>query len=253
VAQVSFWRKQLLLLLTAKPTRTKHDRRSVSRQWRLNRSGLLCLFGLVLLLFWNWQLLLATVAGIGIMVAVYALQGTNWQKYGLTLQRWLKSPQRPFTVAVGSGGLAALLTYMAAAIWSHAENRWLAAGAILQGIATLLTLTLLGWQLIARQDRNDERLFNLYLADLTDSDSLKRLIAIRQLTHLATKYRFDEGWRSQVKEYFSMMLAQEKHAIARDALLDSLHRLGELPQDSTPPQPLQMPLNLKKSPSQIQV
>lgn len=251
MAQVSFWRKQLLLLLTAKPS--KFDRHFVSRPGRWSRGGVWCLCGLILLGFWNWQLLLATVMGIAIMTGVYGLQDINWHKYRSKLQNWLKSPHRPFTVAVSSGGFAAFLTYLAATLWSHSENRWLATGAILQGFATLLTLGLLGWQILARQSHNDENLYNLYLRDLGDPDSLKRLIAIRQLTRLAAKHRVNPSLRSQIKEYFSVMLAQENNAIARDALLDSLHRLGDVPQEDAKGQPLQMPLHLKKSPSQIQV
>ncbi|MFP4009755.1 MAG: hypothetical protein ACLFV6_17410 [Spirulinaceae cyanobacterium] len=250
MAQVSFWRKQLLLLLTAKPA--KFDRRHGLRPKRWSRGGLWCLLGLILLGFWNWQLFLATVTGIAIMTGVYGLQNTNWPKYRSQLQNWLKSPHRPFTIAVSSGGFAAFLTYLAATLWSHSENRWLATGAILQGFATLLTLGLLGWQICARQSHNDENLYNLYLSDLADPDSLKRLIAIRQLTRLAAKHRVNPSLRSQIKEYFSVMLTQESNAIARDALLDSLHHLGGTPQDDSNPKPLQMPLHFKKSPSQIQ-
>lgn len=189
------------------------------------------------------------------MTAVYQSQETNWRKHWLKLKNWFNSPHRQFTLAVGSGGFAAFFTYTIATIWASSENRWLATGAIFQGIATLLTLGLLGWQIIARQTHNDENLYNLYVSDLGDRDPLKRLIAIRQLTRLAAKHRVNANLRFQVKEYLSVMLTQETHATTRDALLDSLHRLGDnlQPDSSANTQPLQMPLNLKQSPHQIQV
>ncbi|MEC4803593.1 MAG: hypothetical protein SAJ12_24480 [Jaaginema sp. PMC 1079.18] len=250
---MSFWRKQLLLLLTAQPNRTPSENRRKLRPRRLSQGSLLCGCGLILLGFWHWQLLLATIAGIATMTAAYPLQGANWGKHWLKLKTWFNSPHRQFTLAVGSGGFAAFVTYTIATIWASSENRWFATGAILQGIATLLTLGLLGWQIIARQAHNDENLYNLYIRDLTDRDPLKRLIAIRQLTRLAVKHRVNANLCHQVKEYLSVMLTQETHAIAHDALLDSLHRLGDNSQPSSPSQPLQMPLNLKKSPSQIQI
>jgi hypothetical protein len=99
-------------------------------------------FGTVLMLSWNWKLVMATAAGMGSMGLVYLALGENWQRYWLLWQGFFKGSQGKLTLAVGSGSLAALSTYIAAELWADTDNRWLATGMIAEGVGTLLTLGL---------------------------------------------------------------------------------------------------------------
>ncbi len=203
------------------------------------------------MLFWNWKLLLATSAGILLMLLVYAMQGWNWQVYWSNWRRFFTGSNRQLTVAVGSGGLAALSTYLAASIWVDSENRWIAAGTILQGFGTLLTLILLLWHAIADRLNRDEAKFEQLLKDLADAAPLKRLIAVRQLAHLVNHSRLSNGYRHQLVEYFRLMLSVEQEPAIRDAVLESLQNWDITQLKNQDNQPLQFPLNLKPSANPI--
>jgi hypothetical protein len=224
VAQVSFRWKQFHYLFNSLSTRASKRRVGSpllsQRQLKTLSSWFLCLLGIVTMGFWNWKLLLATVAGVSLMLGVYLLQGYNWQGYWLDLQRFWQGSHRKLTIAVGSGGIGAIMTYLAAAIWSNAENRWLATGAILQGLATMLTLGLLAWQAIASPHYRDSEKFAQLLQDLTETEPLKRLIAVRRLTHFAEKTRLNATEIEQLRQYFRLMLSQETQAIICEAILD---------------------------------
>ena len=203
------------------------------------------------MLFWNWKLLLATSAGIFLMLLVYAMQGWNWQVYWSNWRRFFTGSNRQLTVAVGSGGLAALSTYLAASIWVDSENRWIAVGTILQGFGTLLTLILLLWQAIADRPNRDEAKFEQLLKDLADAAPLKRLIAVRQLAHLVSHSRLSNGYRHQLVEYFRLVLSVEQEPAIRDAVLESLQKWEPNQLKNQDNQPLQFPLNLKHSANPI--
>lgn len=258
MAQASFWRKQLIDL-ERRLADLKLERRVLRpyslllRQFRGSSSWLFCLLGLAILLFWNWKLLLATVTGVGAMLAVYGLQQKNWQAYWSQLERFFQSSHRQFTVAVGSGGVAALFTYIAASIWAESENRWLAMGAIFQGLGTLLTLLLLGWQIADFRSRDAESQFERLLGELTQADPLKRAIAVRQLTRLAVKGRLSASDREQLLEYFHLMLARESDKLLRNSLIESLQYLDNSQRLDLGQQPLKMPLTLERSSSKIGV
>lgn len=254
MAKVSFWQQQLLYFIP-KTLRTKRLERTLNslsfRQFRRSSGWFVLTAGLAALLFWHWKLMLATAVGAGMMLGVYLLQSANWPAYWSRWQRFFSGTQRQLTLAVGSGGLAALFTYIAATVWADTENRWLATGAIFQGMATLLTLILLSWQIAGRHFRRDEEKFEQCLADLTEADPLKRLIAIRRLMQLRRRDKLSLGDRRQVNEYFRLMLSRETETAVRNALIDGLQALDES-QDGERSQPvLQMPLKLKRSPSQV--
>jgi hypothetical protein len=97
---------------------------------------------IVAMLLWNWQLLLALVVGIGMMVFTYLIPKFNWQLHWLEIRRLISSPNIRLAYSIASGGIATVITYMASAIWVDSPSPWLAAGAIIQGIGTLLTLIL---------------------------------------------------------------------------------------------------------------
>jgi hypothetical protein len=198
------------------------------------------------MLYWNWKLVLATGTGVGLMLLVYWMQGWNWQVYWSKWERFLRGSNRKLTVAVGSGGLAALATYLAASIWVDSENRWLAVGTILQGLATLLTLILLVWQIITHRNGGNEAKFDQLLTDLSNPNPLKRLMAVRQLTKLTQKTPLSQDSPHQLIEYFCLMLSQEKEPVVRNAILESLQLWERKSFKNTKKLPLQIPISLKK-------
>lgn len=195
----------------------------------------------------DWKLVVATGVGVGGMGLVYLALTKNWQQYWLVWQPVFKGSQGKLTLAVGSGAIASLSTYLAAAIWAESENRWLATGTILEGMGTVLTLGLLGWHIINEQTHQSETQLDKLLNQLTDENNLKRLIAVRQLIKLQGKENLSSRDRQQVEDYFRLLLKQESENLIRQAIVE--HLQIEKKQSSRPiVNPLlNIPLNLQPS------
>jgi hypothetical protein len=191
---------------------------------------------------WHWQLLLATITGIGLMLTVYWLQSSNWHGYLLTYLSLLTGQHRKLTIAVGSGSVGALMTYLSASIWTNSENRWLAMASILQGLATMLTLALLSWHFISFKNRESQMNLEAMLGNLTDVVPLKRLIAVRKLTKLLVGKYLSTIERQQILEYLQIMLSNESELIIQDAIWSAL-QVWSAQELDIPEQPLN--INLK--------
>ena len=257
VAQVSSWSKSILKQIQdSSLLRFESQTLASLSPSQLQRLGrwLIIISGLTILLMWNCKLVLATLAGIGVMFGIYFLPTQNWQNYWSKLYNFATSSQRQLTLAVGSGGVAALVTYMVTSIWANTENRWLAAGVILQGFGTLLTIALLVWQIIASRWTHQETKLDQLLEDLTHPKSLKRLMAVRKLTRLVYKNSLNQVHHIQCAQYLQVMLSQEEDKIIRQAILDALEIIGqskplhEIHEKSTL---VQVPVNLKYKSVQI--
>ncbi|NEO28318.1 MAG: ATP synthase subunit I [Kamptonema sp. SIO4C4] len=243
---MSHWQKQLLHTLQSPPL-VRLERQLWSKL-RSRQFRLLCLWaagsvGFLFLLLWDWKLVLATSLGIGAMWSVYLLQGWDWQRLESRWRHFLQSRERRFIIAVGSGGLATFSTYLAASIWLHVENRWVATGLIFQGAGILLTLLVLAWRLLVRPSEQAEVQFDRLVLQLNDVDPLRRLILVRQLTKLVQKLGREQT--QQLCDYFQVMLTQEEDSRVRESLLMSLQSLMSRPKEQTSPQPLKMPLHLQ--------
>lgn len=245
MAQASFWRKQLQHL-----GRRSHSSRYKSRVLQSVRhfsfsfwSGWCGVFIAITLLFlWHWQLLLATVMGIGIMALLYFGQQWNWKQLFSNWQSCLKGFNRQLLVAVGGGSITAIGTYLGTVVWTDSESPGIAIATILQGCGTLLTLALVLWQLLNSPLANQTK-FEAKLQALTHPQPLQRLMAVRQLTQWATSQSFSPIYRQQIAEYFRLMLTQEQESMIQDALWESLQNLDkiQLTPQSRPPQPIQLP------------
>ena len=212
---------------------------------RLSSQALCCL--IVALLWWmNWKLFLATTVGIGLMSSCYLLQNSHWQRYWQKWCSFIVGCNRQLVVAVGAGSAGAFCTYLAASVWADAENQWLATGSILQGLVSLTTLGLLLWSLRNKQASSLEAKLDLLVRDLSHSDRLKRLIAIRQLTRLLISNRLSATHYSQTVEYFHLMLSEPQPQIIRNALLESLSLLDTEPAIRKPAA-VKIPLKLQHS------
>lgn len=190
----------------------------------VGRTVSILLFAILWLL--NWKLFLATSVGILLMASSYIVQNSHWQRYCDQWQRFLRGSNRQLLLAVMGGATGAFCTYLAASVWVDAENQWLATGAIIQGLATLSTLGILGWSVWGQKATNLETKMEDSLINLSHSNSLKRLIAIRQLTRILTNNRLHSEYYWQAIEYFRLMLSEPQVQIVRNALLESLDTLG---------------------------
>ena len=234
-----YWEKLLDLISSL-----QYLERVYNQQVKTIIQWLVGLLGLIFIGSWNWQLLLATVAGSGIMLLVYWLQNSNLSQW----RNWLAYGDRQLIIAVSSGSVTALGIYLVACIWSESENQWLATGIILQTFVSLLTLGVLVWyiwhnhRLVRQEDR-----YNNLLTNLSDRDSLKKIIAIRQLTRLVKNGNLPQDDRTQVVEYYCHMLSQFQEVAVQEVLLDSLNSLGVEKIITRKQQPIQIPLEFKSS------
>lgn len=239
------------IYLKVNPSVARQFRHVVKRLAQKRTRKLLTWFlmaiGILIMLAWNWKLVLSTSSGIGLMWLVYAGLGWNWRVQWTRWQPFFKGSQGKLTLAVGSGGIAAISTYLVASIWADSENRWLATGAILQGMATLSTLFIVLWQMFTVQHKNDETKFENWLSELTASDSLKRLIAVRQLTNLVAQGGLPLSYQQQLNDYFRLMLTKEQDDTVRDALFASIGQWNAQSSLESVRQPLQIPVSAKRS------
>jgi hypothetical protein len=182
----------------------------------------------VTMLFWNWKLLLALAVGILVMLVAYSIPKWNWQLSWLEIRRFLNSANSRLALAVTSGGIATVISYIAAEIWVDSPSHWLAVATIVQGVGTLLTLVLLVWQIFSLQGNREEEYFEQLLNNLTATDSLKRLIAVRQLAKFSTRKQVNPSVQKEVVECLGLLLSREEEAVIREAALNSLQTLDGL-------------------------
>ncbi|AUT03531.1 armadillo-type fold-containing protein [Nostoc sp. CENA543] len=188
---------------------------------------------LVAMLLWNWKLLLALLVGISIMLIVHSMHKWHFQLPWEEIKKFLNSPNRQLILAVSSGGIATLSTYMAAAIWADSHSHWIAAGTIVQGLGTLLTLILLVWQIVNFYSHREADNFEKLLLDLTEPDAIKRLIAVRRLTKIVNRYKLDPALQQDIVQCLHFLLSREEETAIREAAFESLQTF-ERSQLSTP-------------------
>lgn len=204
---------------------------------------------IAVLMAWNWRLVLATGLGITMMVVLYRLQSWNWERQWAQMRRWVTGPNRQLAIAVMGGGAVTLVTYMAIAVWIEAENGWIAASQILEGLGILAILGLLVGRSLFSQSQKQELELDRVLMDLTHPEPLLRLLAVRRVNRLLyTRYGQQES--GMIFNALRLMLSRESEGVVRDALLDSLKGMqSPLSMDSIPRRPLSIPLNLESKSS----
>jgi hypothetical protein len=178
------------------------------------------------LLVWNWQLVLALGIGSAVLVSVYLAQQGQWRLPQINWRRLWTGSNRSLTVAIASGGVAAFSAYMTTTIWSGTEQHGLAIGIILQGFGTLTVLGWLTWQTLNRPISPRSSTFDQALADLSAADPLKRLIAVRQITHWVQETALPMT-DAHVVDCFRLMLDRETESSVCGALLEGLQVLGQ--------------------------
>ena len=179
------------------------------------------------------------------MSLCYLFQNPHWQRYCKKWQSFLVGSNRQLILAVGSGGAGSFCTYLAASVWTDAENQWLATGLILQGLISLGTLSVLLWSVWQRKGNTAENKLDALLVDLGDREPLKRLVAIRQLTRLLVTNSLSSEHYSQSIEYFYLMLSESQLPIIKNALLESLELLEPKRKTKLKAKEIRVPINLK--------
>lgn len=178
--------------------------------------------GVLTLLLWNWPLALALAAGVGTMALVYLAQDWgwqhwDWQDWARSLQPWFAGANRLVLLAVALGAVAMVGTYVMTTLWLEA-GAWVAIAIGLQGVLLLLLVLGLGIGRTESMDRLDQTLL-----DLTHSDALNRLLAVRQLGRCWP--RLDERQRQDIHQALQLLLAQEPEPIVREGILNVLEPL----------------------------
>jgi len=240
MAQALFERQSIPSMRKLQPRRDPKNR-LYRRSLHQNPSSSFWFLGLITIGsmgFWDWKLLLATLSGGGAMLLAYRMQRWNWQQFWLSIHRSLKKTQWQFTLAAGSGGIAALTAYLAAAAWSDSTSPWVGATVILQSCGTLTVLGLLLWQAIHRQSHHTEFTLDQDIRNLTETDVLKRLIAVRQLARSVSQRQLEPAQVSTVGECFRLMVSQETESVVKEALLDGLQALSDAESTFRSPRPI---------------
>ncbi|HEY9697322.1 MAG TPA: hypothetical protein V6D10_08670 [Trichocoleus sp.] len=219
--------------------------RWIMRYGEASRGWLVSFAALIVLLLWNWRLVVSGGAGLVAIVLVYSLTQGQGQRTWATWKAWWKQTDRSLIVTVGSGVLTLFTTYLTLAIWHEAGSSWLAIGLILQGLGILGILAILLWQWIDQKSKitaQSEGRFDQLFADLSDADPLKRLLAVRQLTHHLTKASLSFPQElplslTHLADCFRLLLNRETEPLVCRALVESLQALNELPQLVSSQQP----------------
>ena len=240
---------------------------------RLQKFWLLGLTSLILLTL-NPRLFLAIAAGGGTVKLIHKFSQsparlTTWQQ---TLRHWLK---RPDVIALMGGVTVMAATYTVTSLWASLDDPWLATVLIAQTLVSLTTLALV-WQRPSPQPAPEPIMEpadsstdpavthnpDQALLALTHPDSLKRLIAIRQLLAQvepsepvpATAATASVSLRVHVIDCFRVMVVQERDPIVRNALRDGLQRLAPVrPQLGEGAPPLQLSPKLAQPDEQLTV
>lgn len=188
---------------------------------------LLLVFG-VMLLFWNWQLIAATIAGILVMVAMYATQDSNWNLLLWRIHRFSQSPYRHLTLSVASGTLTVMLTYTVLALWSTQENHWLACASILQLVGTLGAFAMLLRQSFQQWLQRQQNNFDQLISQLTAKDDLARLMAIKHINQYVKDNYLPAAQEEAIADYCQLLLSRETESTMREALFATLESLAPI-------------------------
>lgn len=179
----------------------------------------------IALLKWDWSTGVALGSGASVALLVYHLhRHPNKLDWGKVVYFCHKSLSHPPTLALLCGGVVSFSTYLGFALWQTNPGHGWAIGLILPGLGTL-TLLLLLLQFIGPSPSPAVDPFEQWVAELTQSDPLRRLIAIHQLVHLAQTQPLQPLQKQRLGAYLQLLVAQERTVVVRNAALEGLDTL----------------------------
>lgn len=179
-----------------------------------------------ILLLWQWRLGLAVLVGSATLLVSYSLAMPGGRQQWLRWRERLLGLNQPLALAALGGTLATLGTYMAVSIWAEAEQRWLATGAIVQGILSLGILSLLGWEWIQRRHHQAQSLFERHLSEVASPDPFRRVLGIRRLQGIL---EHNQAAPDQIRlglDFLRLALERERDPVVKEALLEALSLTG---------------------------
>ncbi len=200
-------------------------RRLNTQRWLTSAGWLLAAAAIVTSVSVNDRLVLSSGVGVAALTLIYLLRDRAPKLPSVDLHQTLRGWNQPLILAILGGSVATLTTYMATSIWADSQSHWLAAGAILQGMGTLTVLILLLWQMLSRKKNRQDDDYQLFLADLTHPHSLRRLIAVQQLSSMVLRQHNNQTQRWEIRDCFRLMLKREQEAIVRRAILQGLQEI----------------------------
>ncbi len=201
---------------------------TVQEDPELSQVGLVGVTLLILgiLLLWQWRLGVAVLVGSAALFLIYSWAlpggGLRWQRW----QEQTRTLNQPLVLAAVGGSVATLGTYVVVSIWAEAEQRWLATGAIVQGILSLGILSLLGWEWIQRRQERGQSLFERHLSEVASPDPFRRLIGIR---HLQGMFEQDQASPNHLRlglDFLRLALERERDPVVKEAILEALSVQG---------------------------
>lgn len=220
--------------------------RRVLRQQKQTPAWLILAIALVILAFWQWQLVMATMIGGFTLIFVYLVQDWDGNLILARINRFLSSPNRSMIVAAIAGGLAILLSYGFLMVWSTVENHWLAGLGILQILVTLTGVLIFSLKSLRQWQHHAQQNINYLTAQLTAADELEKLIALKHLSQALHHSRLPLRQEQAIAQCCQILLSQNQPEIIRTATLEVLEelkylqtQLGELP-TAPPPKPSAM-------------
>lgn len=203
--------------------------------------------GVVGLLCWQWQLLVATGLGISVMGAIYFAYDAPWEKYLETVYQLWQGEYRRLLLAVLGGGTTVFVSYLAIALWQSTGNHWLATASIMQGLMIGAILLIAGQQTFGTASQM--RQFEASLEALSHDSSVKRLYALRQLRQLLQKNLLTPAQKKTLYTFLRLTWQQEEEAVLRGALLSTLSLYKKKQAATQPLRPIRKsrpPLNLEQ-------
>lgn len=200
-------------------------RRFASRWLGLQREGLLAWFVAVaatlLLMVWNGSLLFALAIGLGTVLVVRRLQASD-VKIAISKGLGLVFSHASVMVAVGCGLVSVVASYLTLLIWQDTNSLSLACAILLQGLALITVLAILLWQMIKPRSVGRNLTLEDWVAHLATDSPLKRLMAIRNISHQIQSASLQSAQAQEISEYFQLLLQQESEPMIRHAILDGL-------------------------------
>lgn len=182
---------------------------------------------LAVMLFWNWELVIAMVVGIVLLFLVYSAQSWPWLKIWAYGERWWQHPQRALVVSTLAGVVGVLGAYLTVHLGVTTGNIWLSVALLVQMLLSSGVFILLVQQSAQRHNLSLEILLQQAVAE----DPPSRLVGIRQLTHyMRVRLLLPEQQRA-IMGTCQLLLERETVPLVREALVQTLAELPALQVD----------------------
>jgi hypothetical protein len=196
------------------------SRRSLERLDHIHNGtsvGTVICVGAIALFTWNWQLFMALVVGAAAALLAYR---------GLPMATWVRSILKSPVASAGLLGLfSVIVSYGTLLVWQDTGRFGIALAVLLQALCTLLALGLLAGQLLKPSRSAPAETYDRWVTQLTSSEPLQRLIAVRRLSQMEG---LTTAQQQHLSEYFQLLLAQETYPQVRDAVVAALKQLDTL-------------------------